>query len=79
MEKEIFKKKELMVVENIKKIDVKKKEITFSLKYASYLKCAEDTGEKLLKNLIAQQMDYFSDLPIRGLALTWMQRKLVQE
>ncbi|MFW9881384.1 MAG: hypothetical protein ACFFG0_50615 [Candidatus Thorarchaeota archaeon] len=67
----MIKKQKLMVCNNIKNIDLKKNEITFSLNYAPYLKSAQERGENLLKLLMDQIIDYWSKIPIRGLSLTW--------
>jgi hypothetical protein len=63
--------KELFICEQIKRIDLNKKEITFSFHFAPYLKETQEEGERLLKLLLNQNIDYWSRIPIRGLCLRW--------
>jgi hypothetical protein len=65
-------KKQLFVGLSIKKIDLIKKEITFSLKFQKHLVEAQNTASQLLKDLLQQEVDgIFSKLPVRGLELHW--------
>ena len=65
-------KKQLFVGLSIKKIDLDKNEITFSFNFKKHLVAAQDTANKLLKDLLQQEVDgMFSKLPIRGLELHW--------
>jgi hypothetical protein len=61
----------LVVATNVKNIDLKKKEITFSLKYPDYLKNSNEDAKELLELLLEQNLNYFSKIAIRGLELRY--------
>jgi len=68
----MMEKKQLFVGLSIKKIDLIKKEITFSLKFQKHLVEAQNTASQLLKDLLQQEVDgILSKLPVRGLELHW--------
>lgn len=65
------KDKQLYLSEQIKSIDLKKKEITFKLVFRPVLRESKEKAENLLNLLLEQNSNFFSDIPIRGLRLEW--------
>jgi hypothetical protein len=65
----MIKDKKLSVCNQIKKIDLEKREITFKLssRWDSY----NNDVDKLLAALLEQKVNFFSKIPIRGLELMW--------
>lgn len=61
----------LLVCNNIKSIDLEKKEITFKLQYPSFLKDTQEYADKLLEKLLEQQMNPFVRKEVRGLELNF--------
>lgn len=61
--------KNLFVGDKVVSINLKKKTVTFCFK--SGFKDVQADGEQLLNDLIEQQMNFFTHVPVRGLSLTW--------
>ena len=71
MQKEIEQK--IMVIRNIKSIDLKKKEITFKLKYPLYLMEEQNRAYNLLHKLQDQILG--GDIKITGLMLKYFEEE----